>query len=114
MTLLKKILGKHYITVMKRIKKLIKSKNNIFIIFIFFAIEKNTNWVLNSHSLTIYPSVFDTKSPNKFIKVLNKESIFTHYTIEIGNSYAYSISLCCSFSLLIKKIIYSYKIFYNY
>ena len=92
---------------------------NIFTIFIFVlsigVIGKNINRVLNSYPKTIYPLMFDAKSPTKSIRVLNKEKIFTHYTIKNGNSCGYSISPCSSFDLSVrKKIIFGYKIFYNY
>jgi len=87
MTPLKKILGIYYIIVVKRVKWLIRSKYNFFTIFIFFRVTgKSNNWVFNSHSLTFYSSMFDTKYSTKSIKILNKEGIIAYYTIEIDNS----------------------------
>jgi hypothetical protein len=95
----------------------IKKYYSFFILFIItftcLIFVKNINRVFNVNAKSISPSLFDPLDSGKFLKVFNKDKVFTYYNKD--SACGYSVAPCSNMKIdLIKEIILGYTIYYTY
>ena len=95
----------------------IKKYYNFFIFFIIIftclIFVKNINRVFSINAKSISPSMYDPLDNGKYLKVFNKEKVFTYYNKD--SACGYSASPCSNMKIdLIKEIFLGYTIYYTY
>ena len=95
----------------------IKKYYSFFIFFILtftcLVFAKNINRAFNTDAKSISPSLFDPLDSGKFLKVFNKDNVFTYYNKD--SACGYSAAPCSNMRIdLIKKIILGYTVYYTY
>jgi len=95
----------------------IKKHYNFFIFFIILFTSlifiKNINRIFNDSAQSITPSMYDTLDNKTYLKIFNKDGIFTYY--KKTSACGYSDSPCSNMNVdLIKKKFLGYFIYYTY
>ena len=95
----------------------IKKYYNVFIFFIAIVtsliLVKNVNRILDTNNRVISPHMYDPLDKGNYVKIFNKDKIFTYYNKD--KACGYSASPCSNTKIdLIKEIFLGYTIYYTY
>ena len=96
----------------------IKKYYNLFIFFIVviltLIIIKNVNRIFNNSTKSITPSMYDPLDNGKYLKIINKDGVFTYYNKQ--SACGYSSSPCSNIKVDLKKKFFLgyYSIYYTY
>ncbi|MDB9936488.1 hypothetical protein OAD13_00385 [Candidatus Pelagibacter sp.] len=96
-----------------KIKKYYNFFTFFIIIFTSLIFVKNINRILDDKTQSIAPTMFDPLDKGKYLKVINKDGIFTYYNKV--SACGYSASPCSYMKVDLKKeILYGYSVYYIY
>ena len=95
----------------------IKKYYNFFIFFIItlacLILVKNVDRIFNANAKAISPSMYDPLDKGKYLKIFNKDKVFTYYNKD--EACGYSAPPCSNMKIdLIKEIFLGYTIYYTY
>ena len=78
-------------------------------------IIKNLLRIYQNFDKPISPALYDNLNSNRYLKVFNKDNIFTHYKIINNGVCGFSKSPCTSFDIDVKKkFFFSYSIYHKF